>query len=143
MPQSLSGCLDEEHKYICPTWWISSINEFSRFYRISNGRQWATSSSRKCICAVNSRSHVQWKSVRLCVTWIYVMCSAVFSLLLEESQHSKLIEIYESTNANDHINGNVVIKLIEWFKMKKQELSSECRSAAFWLKYTQYIQIVQ
>ena len=73
-----------------------------------------------------------------------MLCSsAVLSLLLEhflasltESQHAKLIEIYKLNNPDDHINDDVAIKLIDLFKMKKEELSSQCRTAAFWLKFT-------
>ena len=79
-----------------------------------------------------------------------ICASAVLSLLLEdflasltESQYAKLIEIYESNNPDNHINDDVAIKLIGWFKMKKEELSLQCRTAAFWLKYTEYVQIVQ
>ena len=68
------------------------------------------------------------------------MCaSAVLSLLVEdflasltESQHAKLIEIYESNNPDDH-SDDVAIT----------ELFSQCRTTAFWLKYKEYVEIVQ
>ena len=69
----------------------------------------------------------------------HILCaSTVLSLLLEdflasltESQYEKLIEIYESNNSYDHINDDVAINMIGWFKIKKEELSSQCRATAF------------
>ena len=75
---------------------------------------------------------------------------SILSLLLEdflvsltESQDAKLIETYESNNPDDHINDDVTITLIDWSEMRKEELSLQSRTAAFWLKYTEYLEIVQ
>ena len=61
------------------------------------------------------------------VRYVEMLCaSAVLSLLLEdffasltESQHAKLIEIYQSNNPDDNINDDVAINLISLFKTKK------------------------
>lgn len=37
-------------------------------------------------------------------------------------QNAKFIEIFESKNPDDHINDNVTIKIIDWFKMKKRKI---------------------
>lgn len=69
----------------------------------------------------------------------HILCaSTILSLLLEdflaslaESQYEKLIEIYESNKPDNHINDDVAINMIGWFKIKKEELSSQCRTTAF------------
>ena len=57
-----------------------------------------------------------------------IFTSGRFLASLTESQHTKLIEIYESSNADDHINDDVAIKLIDLFKLKKEELSLQSRT---------------
>ena len=93
----------------------------------------------ECVYALLTVDHMFSEKGYPRVVCGHILCaSTVLSLLLEdflaslaESQYEKLIEIYESNKPDNHINDDVAINMIGWFKIKKEELSSQCRTTAF------------
>ena len=75
--------------------------------------------------------------------------SAVLSLLLEEfwdsltiDEQAQLVKIHDSPNPEEYKNDPIATYLMQWFTTKK-EVSSNSRTAALWLNYIHYIEIVQ
>ena len=75
--------------------------------------------------------------------------SAVLSLLLEEfwdslttDEQAQLVKIYDSPNPEEYKNDPIAEHLRQWFTTKK-EVCSKSRTAALWLNYVHYIEIVQ
>ena len=76
------------------------------------------------------------------------MISASASLLLEEfwdslttDEQAQLVKIYDSPNPEEYKNDPIAVHLMQWFTTKK--VSSKARTAALWLNYVHYIEIVQ
>ena len=75
--------------------------------------------------------------------------SAVLTLLLEECWHSltaveqsQIVKIYDSPNPEECKDHHIAVRLMQWFKIKK-EVSSKSRTAALWLNYANCIEIVR
>ena len=76
--------------------------------------------------------------------------SAVLSLLLEEfwdslttDEQAQLVKIYDSPNPEEYKNDPIAVHLMQWFTTKKEEVCSKSRTAALWVNYIHYIEIVQ
>ena len=76
--------------------------------------------------------------------------SAVLSLLLEEfwdslttDEQAQLVKIYDSPNPEEYKNDPIAVHLMRWFTTKNEEVCSKSRTAALWLNYVHYIEIVQ
>ena len=76
--------------------------------------------------------------------------SAVLSLLLEEfwdslatDEQAQLVKIYDSPNPEEYKNDPIAVHLMQWFTTKKEEVCSKSRTAALWLTYVHYIEVVQ
>ena len=76
--------------------------------------------------------------------------SAVLPLLLEEfwdslttDEQAQLVKIYDSPNPEEYKNDPIAVHLMQWFTTKKEEVCSKSRTAALWVNYIHYIEIVQ
>ena len=76
--------------------------------------------------------------------------SAVLSLLLEEfwdslttDEQAQLVKIYDSPNPEEYKNDPIAVHVMRWFTTKNEEVCSKSRTAALWLNYVHYIEIVQ
>ena len=76
--------------------------------------------------------------------------SAVLLLLLEEfwdslttNEQAQLVKINDPPNPEEYKNDPIAVHLLRWFTTKKEEVSSKSRTAALWLNYVYYIEIVQ
>ena len=76
--------------------------------------------------------------------------SAVLSLLLEEfwdslttDEQALLVKIYDSPKPEEYKNDPIAVYLMQWFTTTtKKEVSSKSRTAALWLNYVHYMEIV-
>ena len=55
----------------------------------------------------------------------------------------QLVEINDSPNPEEYKNDPIALHLMQWFTRKKEEVSSKSKTAALWLNYAHYIEIVQ